>query len=447
MDRSTILNAARIDVKTLPLTAREAFVLSQVDGRATLEDIAEIVGLDFAAARAIAERLVDLGAAHGPPKPRPSRAMKRPSRKSLPKMSRVAPDADACDLDDVTVAAILALDAKAAGPNLYERLGVARDADKKAIKRAYFGIASKYHPDRFFKKKLGKAKAPLERLFTRMTEAHDTLVDTVRRAAYDATLPKLTAPPRARSVAPSPRKSAVPSSLGARRSTKAPARTSKPPRTSKRPGKLPSKRPSVSAPEPFVDPAPVSERSLRRIYEAAQQIEAQRHVEMFLRAAEDALAAGDAIAAANHYRLALQNRDDPYIRAKLDDVDALARTKRHELNLGRAKDAERRERWADAAAFYARAHDAKPTAHLAERAAYCMRLAEGDAQRATELAEWATRADPNNAAGFVTLGELYAARRLEERAVEAVRQALELAPNDARAKALAKRLKGSRGGR
>jgi tetratricopeptide (TPR) repeat protein len=221
---------------------------------------------------------------------------------------------------------------------------------------------------------------------------------------------------------------------------------STPPRASKAPRA--SKRPSVAAPpEPFVDPAPVSERSLRRIYEAAQQIEAQRHVDMFLRAADEALAAGDAIAAANHYRLALQNREDPYIRAKLDDVDALARTKRHEINLSRAKDAERRERWADAAAFYARAHDAKPSAHLAERAANMMRLSAGDLERATELAEWATRADENNAAGFVTLAELYDAQGESERAASAARRAIDLAPNDARAKALAKRLKGSRGGR
>jgi DnaJ-class molecular chaperone len=114
-------------------------------------------------------------------------------------MSRVTPPDDTCELDAATFAAILMLDEQAADANLYARLDVPRDADRKAIKRAYFAIAAKFHPDRFFKKKLGKAQAPLERLFVRMTEAHDTLADKTRRAAYDATLPPL---PRSRSIAP-----------------------------------------------------------------------------------------------------------------------------------------------------------------------------------------------------------------------------------------------------
>lgn len=70
----------------------------------------------------------------------------------------------------------------------YELLGVARDADKKTIKRAYFRLAATLHPDRYFGKDLGSFKSKMELLFKRISEAHDTLLAADRRAQYDARL-------------------------------------------------------------------------------------------------------------------------------------------------------------------------------------------------------------------------------------------------------------------
>lgn len=81
----------------------------------------------------------------------------------------------------------------------YDLLGVRRDADAKAIKRAYFGLAATVHPDRYFKKRLGSYKPKLEAIFARVTVAFDTLRDAEARARYDATLGSAPAapPPRA----------------------------------------------------------------------------------------------------------------------------------------------------------------------------------------------------------------------------------------------------------
>jgi curved DNA-binding protein CbpA len=97
-------------------------------------------------------------------------------------------DSDACDLDAATRGAIDALDARLARDDHYALLDIDGAAEKKAIKRAYFPFATKYHPDRFFGKKLGRFRAPLDRVFQRMTEAHEVLVDPARRAQYDRTL-------------------------------------------------------------------------------------------------------------------------------------------------------------------------------------------------------------------------------------------------------------------
>ncbi len=63
----------------------------------------------------------------------------------------------------------------------YERLGVPRDADAEAIKKAYRALAMKWHPDRHGE--AGRAKAEAE--FRRISEAYEVLSDPENRGKYD----------------------------------------------------------------------------------------------------------------------------------------------------------------------------------------------------------------------------------------------------------------------
>lgn len=63
--------------------------------------------------------------------------------------------------------------------DLYSILGVSKDADAAAIKRAYRKLAKELHPDQ----NAGNARAA-ER-FSRVTAAYDILSDTEKRGAYD----------------------------------------------------------------------------------------------------------------------------------------------------------------------------------------------------------------------------------------------------------------------
>jgi predicted Zn-dependent protease len=147
---------------------------------------------------------------------------------------------------------------------------------------------------------------------------------------------------------------------------------------------------------------------VRRVYQAARQVEAQKRVAVFVLAAEEALKVDDVIGAANNYRLALQNGDNPTIRAKLEEVDERAKARRFELSLTRARAAERDKKWAEAA---------------------------------FEFSEYAVSKAPKNADYRLTLADLYLAANLVERAAGETDRALSLAPNDPRAKALSAAVK------
>jgi hypothetical protein len=182
------------------------------------------------------------------------------------------------------------------------------------------------------------------------------------------------------------------------------------------------------------------------MYAAKQRGAVQEHVDVFLRAAKEALDRDDIVAAANHYRLAAQCTDDPAVRAALEETDAKARAHVRETNVAKARAAEQAGRWSEAAAKYARAHGACGEAWMAERAAHAMHREGSDLRRAAQLAEQAVLAEPANALYRVTLGEIYLDAGLATRAAGEAARALALAPADPRANALSKRLTKGKGG-
>lgn len=62
--------------------------------------------------------------------------------------------------------------------DFYDTLGVSRSASKPEIKKAYFGLAKKYHPD------VNKEKGA-EQKFREITEAYEVLEDDNKRKMYD----------------------------------------------------------------------------------------------------------------------------------------------------------------------------------------------------------------------------------------------------------------------
>ena len=208
------------DLSRLKLTPTEGFVLSRIDGRATYDDICHISSLTreqtLTILRKLKQEMIILGPKDkvvpiGPRKPQrtssksppPDRGHKTPPpilvtdemlRKAQEKTggkmevpaletssllerlddgSPVVPAdlIDGHDLPAETKRRIIRLFRRLRDLPSHELLGVAADADKAAIKRAFAAASKELHPDRHYGKDLGSFRAKLAKIFARMSEA------------------------------------------------------------------------------------------------------------------------------------------------------------------------------------------------------------------------------------------------------------------------------------
>lgn len=196
-----------VDVRQLPLTAREGFVLSRIDGYSTVEDISSMTGGDLEVILDALDRLAELGAiawkdgvAPNRPKPVAPPPEESPAPKpSIPARKKRAtiPDGAALGLypaslldEDVEIdperrKEILDTYHQLSSLSFYVLLGVPADAPRKDIRNAYFELSKRFHPDTLFRKRLGSYKPKMEAIFKKITEAYEVLGKNGTRAAYD----------------------------------------------------------------------------------------------------------------------------------------------------------------------------------------------------------------------------------------------------------------------
>jgi curved DNA-binding protein CbpA len=197
------------DLRGLPISPAEAFVVSRVDGATTVAEIAEETGKTVEEVSELLERLIGLGALAldeptrverrpTPPPPRPSGQFRLgPIVETTVNTDVKHPAAalyDPAELDESVEIdlgrrrQILDLYYKLDQLTHYELFDVDPSADKKAIKAAYFEVVNVFHPDRYFGKKVGSFKPKLEKVFARLSEAYDVLSRNQSRSEYDAYL-------------------------------------------------------------------------------------------------------------------------------------------------------------------------------------------------------------------------------------------------------------------
>jgi len=175
--------AAGCDPTSLRLSATEGYLLSRIDGHTPWRLLREIGGMtsndvDVCIETWLAEGILELGAA-----PRAPRAVAKPRPTPAPAPGQIDEGEidEGLDLDVEVQRRILEMDSRL-GCGYAEILGVAPDADGKAIKKAYRALSRDFHPDRYFRKNVGSYKARLERIFKKVLEAYELLSDPATRA-------------------------------------------------------------------------------------------------------------------------------------------------------------------------------------------------------------------------------------------------------------------------
>jgi Flp pilus assembly protein TadD len=204
--------AARLDddeeiispVKELPaqlqLNAPEGFVLSRVESPVALGELLAISGLPEAQARQSVYGLalggflartgwpIALSSLKVPAQtPAATRdvAAAQASMQTKDAPEAAAPQADATPNPRAEIDALFALVYDA---DHFKILDVGRSADSSEIKRSYYALAKRFHPDRFQRDADDSLRTQIEAAFMKITQAYETLRDPRARAAYEIKL-------------------------------------------------------------------------------------------------------------------------------------------------------------------------------------------------------------------------------------------------------------------
>jgi curved DNA-binding protein CbpA len=348
----------------------------------------------------------------------------------------------------------------------YQLLGVDRAADKKTIKRAYFDLAAKLHPDKYFRKRLGTFKHRMEAVFGRITLAQDTLTNADRRAEYDeyveerlrtrgmedllaaamaeakraeesaeqeAQAASSPSQPEMKPV-PVPTAPSVDVSAAARRDALARRLLGG------RPGSSPS-RPSM----PAVQRPPTTAEAmdaLRRRFEDRKAQARAAQARKYVAAGEEALAKNDVVSAANNFRVASTLLpEDEQLEKRATETQGRADAILADTYAKQAVYEEKTGQWPEAARSWQRVCRGRPNdARVCERAANAIVKAEGDLHEAARLAKQAVAIAPDTVSFRVTLAGVYLAAGLALNARRELETAAQRAPHDDTIQAMLKRV-------
>jgi len=157
-------------------------LLSRIDGHTPWRVLREMGGIDADEADMVMEGWLANGtvvvAGHSAPPKQDRLAARAREVVCEPKLPADLKEAVRNDLDlepDVQMR-ILEFESRLREED-HALLGVDANADVKEVKKAYFRLSKEFHPDRFFRRDIGPFKERLDRIFKRIADAYESLMN------------------------------------------------------------------------------------------------------------------------------------------------------------------------------------------------------------------------------------------------------------------------------
>ena len=176
----------------MTLTHSEGYVLSRVDGSTSVVEIASISPLGEnetlrCVYALVSAGVVELASRTLPPTSRIPSSAAREERVPAPdQQNKEAQEPQsASGLEGEILADIAAKHASLENADYYKLLEVSPGASDDEIKKGYYAMAKKYHPDRHHLPHLREVQGLLEELFAKVTVAYQELSDSALRRRYD----------------------------------------------------------------------------------------------------------------------------------------------------------------------------------------------------------------------------------------------------------------------
>ena len=180
----------------LSLTPEEGFVLSRVDGQASMTDILSITPLPDEEALRCLYTLVAGGFLEFGAKSRdlaPSKRSKAFFEMPIPvpgsrETLRSSAPSDISTEEQRTYDEIITKHASMERGTFYDWLEIARNAKDKDIRKAYLDLVKKYHPDRHGSAHLRELHGTLQNIIAKATQASERLSEPTSKRRYDQSL-------------------------------------------------------------------------------------------------------------------------------------------------------------------------------------------------------------------------------------------------------------------
>lgn len=211
-DREDVVSPSAMLAEDQQLLPEEAFILSRLDVPVSLSELLAVGGLPEAQTLRAVYALAACGlvrrerapTALSPELVAQARAAQAAARPAAAEPAAEQARQEAAEAEEADpLSGVETLFERAAARTHYEVLGVGRSAPPAELKRAYYALARRFHPDRFRRDADAALLARIESAFTRVAQAYEVLKDNKARAAYDAKLAR-ERPPAPPPPAPSP---------------------------------------------------------------------------------------------------------------------------------------------------------------------------------------------------------------------------------------------------